>query len=320
MKTIPALLLTHKAQPATTLTKLMKVGPLPDGSYRGFTELDADVAYNDALGSITYRSHTGMDMSALMSSADLGVDNAEVQTLYPVMGYEIEGFTQAEIDAGVLDKTPFIVYQVNYRDLTMGHEIVSSGTIGEQRTKHGQMTILELRSLSQQLKQNVGELDSLTCRAKFGSQIGEERFPCGYSLTAEWVNATVTSVAAGDAEREFTALSLAQATSYFVPGVVEWLTGNNVGQQREVEGFGSGIVSLQFPTVRPIVIGDTLRIRRDCVKRWTGANSCNTFWGVNKPLHFRGEPHIPIGDTGNLNSPGVAISAGGSSGSGESSK
>ena len=40
MKTIPNALLGHKAQHATTLTDLLRVGPLPDGTYRGFTLLD----------------------------------------------------------------------------------------------------------------------------------------------------------------------------------------------------------------------------------------------------------------------------------------
>lgn len=325
MKTIPAPLLTHKGQPSTTLTDLLLIGPLPDASYRGFTLLDADVAYNGGSGLVTYKARTGMQMSALQSTADVGVDNAEAETLYPLAGFEAEGFTQAQIDAGDLDKTPFVVYRVNYLDLTAGrHEIIAGGTIGEQRTKFGQMTILELRSLSQQLKQTVGELDSLTCRARFGSQAAPdshgspvERFPCEYNLQAEWIAGSVTSVSGAEPDREFTDTALLQAADYFEPGLVEWLTGDNAGQEQEVEAFGTSIIGLQFPAVAAISVGDTFRIRRDCTKRWTDANSCNTFWGVNKPLHFRGEPHTPVGETGTLNSPGAGIS-GNIGGTGES--
>jgi uncharacterized phage protein (TIGR02218 family) len=309
VKTIPAQLLSHKAQSSTTLADLLLVGPLPDASYRGFAGLDIDVAYDNGAGSRTYKARTGMQMSAMQSSADLGVDNAEAETLLPIAGYEIEGFTQAQIDAGALDKVPFVVYRVNYNDLTAGrHEVMGSGTIGEMRQKFGGLTILELRSLSQQLKQSIVELDSINCRARFGSQVGDERFPCGYDLTAEWISGTVTGVGS-EADRTFSCSTLAQSTDYFAPGLVEWLSGDNLGQECEVEAFASAVVDLQFPTVNAVSIGDTFRIRRDCTKRFSGHNSCETFWAADKTLHFRGEPHIPIGDTGKLNSPGAAIAS-----------
>lgn len=326
MKTIPAQLLTHKAQSSTTLTDLLLVGPLPDATYRGFTLLDIDVPYNDGNGSVTYKARTGFDMSALVSTADLGVDNAEATTLAPLVTYETEGFTQAQIDSGALDKTPFVIYRVNYKDLTTGrHEIVAGGTIGEMRSKHGQVTVLELRSLSQQLKQSIVELDSLTCRAIFGSQplgtgggVVEQRFPCGFDIAAEWVAGEVTSVSGSEPDLEFTDTALAQAANYFAPGVVEMLTGANAGQTREIESFGSGIITMLFPFVNAVEVGDTFRIRRDCSKRKSGHNSCkDTFWLTDWSLHFRGEPAIPVSETAKLNSPGAATSAGGVSGTGE---
>lgn len=333
MKTIPVTLLAHKAQSSTTLTDLLQIGPLDDGSYRGFTLLDVDVTYDGcvhpitkaAIGSLTFKARTGMEMSALQSAADLGVDNAEANTLPPIAGYEAEGITQEQIDAGALDKVPFVVYRVNYADLSQGHEYIAGGTIGEVRRKVGGMTVLEQRSLSQQLKQSIVELDSKTCRATFGSgAIGsgadvEERFPCGFDVSSLWVSGEVLAVDADEGTRIFTDTGLAQADAYFAPGVVEWLTGGNAGQKQEVESFGSGVVTLQFDTVNPIQLGDTFRIRPDCTKRWTGHNSCETFWGAQKALHFRGEPHIPTGDTANLSTPGVAVRSGGGSNSTSSS-
>ena len=327
MKTIDATLLAHKAQPATTLCDLLLVGPLDDGTYRGFSGLDRDVVFQPAvsLGEITFKARTGVQLSAQQASADLAVDNAEAETLLPVPGYELEGFTQAQIDAGALDKVRFVALRVNYEDLTAGRcEILAGGTIGEVRQKLGGLTILELRSLAQQMKQSIGELDSLLCRARFGSQpigtgggVVEERFPCGYDLTGEWVAGTVTSVGA-ETDREFTDSALAQAADYFAPGVVEILDGDNAGQQVEVEAFASGgVVTLKFPLVSPLAMGVAYRIRRHCTKRWTGHNSCETFWGAEKALHFRGEPHIPVGDSGQLNVPGASLARGGASGTGE---
>src|SRR5688500_15777056 len=153
------------------------------------TLLDQDVTYTPSvpLGPITFKARTGFEMSALESTNDMGVNNAEATTLPPVVGFEMEGFTQAQIDSGALDKVRFVVLRVNYNDLTTGRsEVIAGGTIGEAKVKFGGLTVLEQRSLAQQLRQkSIVQLDSTTCRARFGSgAIGsgaeiEERFPCG---------------------------------------------------------------------------------------------------------------------------------------------
>ena len=330
MKTIDIALLDHKRSRATTLCGLLLVGPLPDGSYRGFAGLDDDVTFTPAvsIGPITFQAMTGVDVSAFQSSSDLAVDNAEATTLPPLPGYEAKGFTQAEIDAGALDKVKFVALQVNYNDLTDGRcEIVGGGTIGEVRVKIGRMTVLELQSLSKQLMQQFVQSDSLSCRAIFGSQpigtgggVVEERFPCGYDLSSEWVNGTVTSVGT-TTDMEFTDSDLTGSSydeNYFAPGMVEWLTGDNAGQMIEVDTYDvdTGAVALRFPSVSAITVGDTYRIRRHCTKQWTGHNSCETFWGSDKAKHFRGEPHIPVGDAATLNAPGAGL-ARGTGGTGE---
>lgn len=310
MKTIPLALANHKAQNATTLTDLLKIGPLLDGTFRGLTLLDQPVTY----AGLTYHARTGMQMSGISGSSDLGVDNAEVTTLQPIAAFPLEGITQAQIDSGALDKAAFIVLRVNFMDLTQGAETVHSGTIGEMRTRVGGLSILELRGLSDQLKQTLCELDSLNCRARFGSQVGEERFPCTYSLAAEWIAGTATTVT--EADRVFGS-GLAQAVDYFAPGVVRWLTGANTGTEQEVEGFASGGVTLLYPTPALIVTGDTFQIRRDCTRKASGNNSCRTFFGTSWTTKFRGEPHIPVGDSASLLSPGASASFGGDQGTGE---
>ena len=325
MKQTNATLQAHKGQSSTTLTDLLLVDP--DGARQGYTLLDTDVVYDDGNGAVTFKARTGFESSAMQASSDLGVDNAEATTLMPIAGFLSEGFTQAQVDAGELDKTPFVVYQVNYKDLTpSSHEIMHGGTVGEQVTKFGQFTVLELRSLAQQAKQTIGELDSLTCRAKFGSMpigtgggVVEERFPCGFDISGLWVTGTVEAIGV-ETDREFTdATALTQAVNYFAPGVCEWLTGSNAGQKCEVESFAlGGAVSLQFPTVNPILLGDTYRIRPDCTKRKTGHNSCkDTFWLTDWFNHFRGEPAIPVAEAAKLLSPGAALPKNSSSGTGE---
>lgn len=329
-KTINATLLTHKAQPSTTLTDLLLIGPLQDATYRGFTLLDVPVVFTPSvsIGAVTFKARTGFEMSALEAANDMTVNNAEASALQPIAGFEAEGFTQAQIDSGALDSARFVVLRVNYNDLTTGRsEVIAGGTIGEVRSKLGGLTVLELRSWTQNLmQQSIIELDSLSCRARFGSQpigtgggVVEERFPCGFDLTGEWVSGTIDSVGA-ETDRQFLdAALIGSGANYFVPGMVEILDGDNAGQMLEVDAFdtATGIVDLKFPTISPLVTGVAYRIRRHCSKQFTGHNSCDTFWGANKTLHYRGEPHIPVGDAQLLSSPGAAITRTSTPGSGE---
>lgn len=327
-KTIPIALATHQALPATTLCFLQKIGPLPDASYICLTSLDRDVEYDDGSGSgvLTYYAASGMEPSQLSASADLGVDNGETKSLTPV--YPAQGITVTAVDNGDLDGAQFVVYKVNYLDLTMGHEIMAAGTIGEVRITSGGLVTFENRSWSQHLKQNsVVELDSFTCRARFGSMpigtgggVFEQRQPCNYDLTAEWADFTVSAVGA-ETVREFSSADLTQADDYFAPGLVKWMTGANAGLENEVSGYvgpvadpaSDGTVTLQFTTRNPIQPNDTGRIRRDCTKAWAGHNSCETY--SNRP-NFRGEPNIPVADAIGLSVPGAAHGRGGGSGGG----
>jgi len=334
VKTIDATLLTHKAQPSTTLTDLLLIGPLADNTYRGLTTLDRNVEFapSIALGSMTFYARTGMEMSALQSGNDLGVNNAEAQTLLPVATFEIEGITQQQIDSGELDGIRFVVLRVNYNDLTTGRsEVVAGGTLGEVRQKNGGLTIMELRSLIQLLKQlNLIQLTSLRCRARFGSQALDsagdgvkEEFPCGFDTSTLWVSGTVESVGTDTFRQFIDSTNLVDSgfdADYFAPGMVRFLTGDNAGQMIEVDAYDytSGVVTLRFETVSPITAGDTFEIRQHCSKRWTGHNSCDTFWAADKTLHFRGEPWIPVGQASRLTVPGAGVPTSGTNSIGSS--
>lgn len=313
MKTIPIALQTHLNQDATTLCQLTRI-ETKNGSVFGFTDLDIDVIYDDGNGYVTYQSENGFTPSRLQASADLSVDNAELAGL--VMD---TGITEAQIRAGLFDYAKVRIYRVNYEDLSQGHEIIATGTAGEtQFSASGWKT--EFRSLTQQLKQPISRLYSLTCRAKFGSQpvgtgpdsdgfVLEERYPCGKRFT--WsADTTVTSVTS---RTVFAGASLSEPDSYYDLGVVEWLTGNNAGAQMEVNAFennsnAGGQIELSLPMAYQVEIGDTFRARKDCSKEWDdAANGCLFHWGSERALHFRGEPDIPIADGGQNMVPGAQI-------------
>lgn len=301
MKSIPIALQGHYDEGATTTCLLTRVA-CKDGTVIGFTSLDADLTYDDGLGPVVYRASNGFEMDRMQETADLAVDNTDLRGWVTA-----DGITEAQIRSGLFDYARVRIYRVNYLDLSAGHEVIAAGTAGETKFSRGGFAI-EFRSFTQQLKQTISNAYSLTCRAKFGSQpIGtggeqpEERFPCGKTWT--WTAATVTAVDALEPDRVFTVSGLASA---IVPGVVEVLTGQNAGAQMEVDGFDAGELTLSLPLPYVLAPGDTLRYREDCSKVWDDATAgCLHHWGTERPLHFRGEPFIPV--DGKSSVPGAEI-------------
>lgn len=305
IKSIPAALLAHYQLAGTTTCHLLKITSR-EGVVLGVTSLNESVTYDDGAGEVTYSAPVGMDNYAFDKSAGLDVDNSEVQMLLADAG----AFSGLSFDAGVLDYGRYVVYRVNWADLSMGHEIVDAGTIGITKNVDGVSAVIELRSLQQTLKQNYINLDSRTCRAKFGSGGGGTcvtRGQCGFDAESLWANRAVSAVG-DESDRVFTLDSPPSATGpagalTFVPGLVQWLTGQNAGLTSEIESVDGSTITLILGTNFTIAVSDTLKIRPDCDKTWT---TCKDVY--ENQLNFRGEPFIPVSDASSQSVPHLASS------------
>jgi uncharacterized phage protein (TIGR02218 family) len=302
MRTVPSFLQDHLDGVDTTTTRLLKV-TLRSGLSYGLTMLDRNVTYDDGDGVVQYIATNGFDPSTL--SADIGytVDNAEG---YALISDAVPGITLEMVNAGELDDATWICYLVNYEDLTMGHVILDAGDLGEVRTRYGMVWIPELLSYGMRLRQSIGSVWSRKCRAIFGSPANTQT-GCGIDVTPLWVSGEVTAIGA-ESDRTFTGDAItATGGEVPFPGRVQWLTGANAGREYATEEVVDETVSLNETTAYPIEIGDTYRIRPDCLKRFI--EDCIETWdnGVN----FKGEPYIPVGDASAVQSPGAQVPGGG---------
>ena len=300
MKTVPAALQTHLDTQQTTLCFLLKIDP-QNASAFGVTSLDVDVDYDDGGGEITYSSAIGMNASAVEAGAGLEVANSEAMLLITT------DFTREDIAAGVLDYANFYVYRINWKDTSNGHYLVQSGRTGIVRSDDELSGVLELRGLSQQLKQNYIDLYSLTCRAIFGSAEEGAPFPCNFDITSLWQANTVLSVGS-ETDRIFTATITPAATGPngalpFDFAIIEFLTGNNAGLTVETETVVGDDITLRFNSAYDIEAGDTFRMRPDCAKRF--AEDCVALY--DNALNFRGEPWIPLTEESPSQYPGANI-------------
>jgi uncharacterized phage protein (TIGR02218 family) len=152
------------------------------------------VEYDDGTLALTYRAKRGYTASDTVTKSDLSVNNAEAQGL--MAQYPLDGVTMEGIARGEYDGARYVQYLVNYEDTSMGHVIISSGTIGQIKQVDDLACLIELRELTQVLKQNsIIELTSITCRARFGDA------QCKMPLI--WYDAEVTAVG-DETDRTFT--------------------------------------------------------------------------------------------------------------------
>lgn len=316
-RVVSATMAQSYASETSTRTWLMRVDPVTPGyASFGASGLDRPVSYNDGSSLIVYSPILGFQPSTLVAGADLSIDNAESKNLLPEYDFPI---SEADIIAGVYDFAEFTVYEVDYENLVTGSgTILAHGTLGRFKVvDYGLSFVEELRGLSDQLKQSVCQKDSLGCRAIFGSQAKgtpgaevTELFPCGFDASVLLEAFTVTSVGLETTITFDTGLTT--TVGEFAPGMVKWTTGDNAGRSYEVESNdATGGITLAYPTAFPIQIGDTGTVRPDCNKRARDEDKgCKKHWGADWVFHFRGEPDIPIGDQGALETPGASSAPG----------
>lgn len=303
---IPSALQENLSSGASTTCLLMRIDPIGADSF-GASLTNKTLVYDDGAGEVTYSAYVGMQPASLIFTNNLSIDNSDFQGLLPEYDFPI---TEEDIQAGVYDDARYTLYLINYEDLTpASHAIIGYGTLGKMRTMDGLSFWEELRGLSQKLKQSICARDSLTCRARLGSQpIGtgggayEEREYCGIDLSTYWETGTVL-LPGNEPHYSFTTTAPLVEDSgngisdYYAPGMVRWLTGRNAGKEQEIEGNTSNSIALTFRTPFAIQAGDTFQYRRDCNKFARDANKgCPSHWGSQWIMHFRGEPDIPIGD------------------------
>lgn len=317
-RTIDLTLMSHINTGRTTTCYILKITPVTPGyAPYGAAMTNRPVTYDDGTGPLVYAAIIGMQLTSISSSADLSVDNAENESLMPEYDFPI---SEADIIAGVYDFAKFDLYLVNYKDLTPGrHILAQSGTLGRVTVREGGLSFVEeLRGLSDQLKQSLCQKDSLSCRAIFGSgAIGsgadvEEEYPCEFNVDSLLISGSV-SLVGFESTTTFTSNPGFPATAGQLSlGVIKWLTGANAGRTEEVEdNTVAGVITLAFPAMFPIQPSDTFEARGGCSKiARDDVRGCKRWWAAQWVKHFRGEPDIPIGDSGSIETPGASSGAG----------
>ena len=268
MQTITPALSNHLAEEVTTLATCWSV-KRNDGVTLYFTDHDMDVVVEGN----RYVAASGMTPSAVSSQAGLAVDNLEFEGML-----NSNAMAEADILSGRYDHAEITVFIVNYAAPDDGKLVLKTGWLGEVTLRGGQF-VAEVRGLSSQLQQTIGQVYTPTCRAKLGDS------QCAVNLASYSASGSVTSVEAAYAFKDS---SRTQPNNYFAYGMITFTSGANQGLSMEVRDFSNGRFGLFLPMPNTIAVGDTYTAIAGCDKLF---DTCISRF--NNAINFRGEPHVP---------------------------
>lgn len=272
MKTISPELLAHYASGTRTISRQWRF-ERTDGLVVAVTTCARDLLY---LGEV-YRSKDGVNPTAISQQVGAAVTNSDATgTLSPDLA------TEAEFLAGLWDGCKYVIFEVNYRDLSMGRLMLASGTLGDLKVGRSAFTA-EMRGLAQALQQTNGKVVTKNCTAQFGDS------KCKVNLAPITVAGTVTSVTS---RRVIADTSRAEPSDYFGAGLFRVTSGSMTGEEMEIDTFAAGVFSLVLPLSQNPEDGMTYEAVPGCRKRFI--EDCKAKW-VNVP-NFRGFPNIPGAD------------------------
>lgn len=272
MKTASPALLAHLAGGTTTLARCWRF-ERKDGEIVTVTTCARDLLINGEL----YRAKDGLNPAQTEQEIGGSVNNSQMAgALSPDL------VTEQEVLFSLWDGAFVTVFEVNYRDLSMGQIILGYGTVGDQQVGRGTFQA-EFRSLTQFLQQTVGEQFTAPCRYRFGDA------RCGVALAPITVTGSFTGVTSA---RVMTDSGRAEASDYFGAGLLRITSGVLAGYAMEVANFATGQFSLALPLPAYPAFGDTYEAIPGCRKRFE--EDCFTKWANS--IRFGGFPHVPGSD------------------------
>lgn len=279
--------------PVTRWATLVKV-TRRDGQVFGFAGHDRDVEFDG----LTYEAGTGFDASSLQNTAGTGVDHLEATAIV-----QTGRITGPEIRAGVWDAAKVELFWVEWDSLD-DRGILVTGTIGEIREAEGEITV-EVRSLSQQLSQRIGQECSAMCRVK--------NFPDDCFISAAGVAGTNYDGTKTVADYSFAGAVVTAAESprilrfdgpttpaggelkgsgFYKHGLVTFTSGPNAGFVMDVKEHtivsGEARIELQRAFPYAVLAGHLATLKGGCNRTLSQCAGTHQNGG-----NYNGEPHVP---------------------------
>lgn len=180
MKQISAGMTTHLGQVTTSLAMLWRI-TRRDGNNFYFTNHDVNIPFDDGDGLATYKSTSSFNPTAISNSTTLRVDNLDIEGVF-----NSGDVTETDLRAGRFDSAEVRISHVNWKNLADGFIRQKRGRFGNVVDTPSGIFRTELRSLSQELNQNIIDNYGPECPVDLGdSKCMVPIFPAVLGRSAE---------------------------------------------------------------------------------------------------------------------------------------
>lgn len=269
-----AAMLDHLGSNCTFLVPIWKMTSTVGATVAAYAAHTRDLVF----GGTTYLS---AQVEPTRFSETLGVQQANHIELFGIFDSIV---TEENLQGGKWRNAKVVFEYIAYDPATGAASATVTGSIKKIKGQVGKVTInngtftAELRSLSDLLHQDIGDLTSPLDRNRSPEDLGVAMGPFTFART-------VTAVAD---RRNFTVGGAAQVNDYFKYGRAEWVTGGNTGRKMEIKVSVGNVIELQLPMLSTIAIDDTLNLiagydstREQCRDKFAAIEE------------FDGEPDLP---------------------------
>jgi uncharacterized phage protein (TIGR02218 family) len=262
VKAASTALLAHQAGQTRTIARCWRF-QRRDGAVFTVTNAGKDLTYAGEV----YKAVDGMNLAAIEQQNGGAVVNSEMAGM--LTGNTL---TEAQALAAQWDGCAYVVFEVNFQDLSMGRMILATGALGNISVGRTGFKA-EQRGLTQTLQQQIGNLYTPNCTANLGDS------KCKVNLASFTVTGTLTGVTD---RRTIADTGRGEAADWFGNGVLTINTGANAGISMEVLSFVGGQFKLALPLPYNPAVGDTYTAIAGCRKTLKGNQSA--LGAVSLPL------------------------------------
>jgi len=274
MRALDPNLKAHLESGATTLASCWRI-TRRDGLILGFTDHDRALNFDGT----DFIPDSGATGSAIAASADLSVDNAEIEGALSAAALAAEDLITRRYDGADVE-----IFRVNWAAPDQ-RVLLKQAVIGEV-VRDGDSFRAELRGLSHHLDPTIGRVYQRLCDVNLGSP------ECGVDLGLPQYKTSGSVIALRDSQSFIADGFSGFSDSWFAHGLLTWVTGANAGLSAHIKAqTQSGAVDLWLPAGAAIAIGDMFTASAGCDKRF---ETCRTKF--SNAINFRGFHLMPGND------------------------
>lgn len=255
----------------TNIVKCWKI-TFKNNTNLAFTTNDENILYENVL----YNSLSANDVDNIKSNIDIKEDNFEIINII-----SSNLINKDDILNGKYDSAKVEIFLLDTQNLDNGKVVLLSGKISNIELKDDIFTA-KVVGLKDEINKTIGEKYSPLCRCNFCDS------KCKLNKNNFTFSGTITNIIDETSFITTNTTILSKSSGYFDYGIIEFTSGNNIGQKMEVKQYNNGQFILQLNLPKNLSIDDTFNVIVGCNKEFS---TCRDKF--NNAINFHGEPHLP---------------------------